>query len=112
MYSTAWTPALGEILYTIHDRHNAFDLHAIAARKRLPASPLLESTVNHLPKEISIITRYNYNAIWSYSNSHGDRYTSSEITSLAGRSRNTYLLRSLSPLSEQRMKTQSRSIVN
>ena len=41
----------------IHETSNTFDRHAIAARKRLPGR-FVESTVGHLPKEISRATRY------------------------------------------------------
>lgn len=42
----------------LHESDNVYDRFAITARKRLPGSPLIESTVGHLPKEISRITRY------------------------------------------------------
>lgn len=41
----------------IHEPSNAFDRHAIAARKKLPGR-LVESTVGHLPKEVSWATRF------------------------------------------------------
>ena len=43
---------------TIHESDNVHDRYAIAARKRLPGSMLVESTVGHLPKEISRATRF------------------------------------------------------
>lgn len=58
VYKDIWNPVLGEELCTIHESDNVYDRFAIAARKRLPGSPLIESTVGHLPKEISRITRY------------------------------------------------------
>ncbi len=58
VYQTVWTPTLNESLPTIHESDNDKDCYAIAARKRLPGSALLESTVGHLPKEISRITRF------------------------------------------------------
>ena len=57
VYRTVWTPTLHESLYTIHESDNAVDRNAIAARKRLPGS-IVESTIGHLPKEISRATRY------------------------------------------------------
>ncbi len=56
-YRTIWTPVLHEIIPVIHEQDNPYDRHAIAARKLLPGS-ITESTVGHLPKEISRITRY------------------------------------------------------
>jgi hypothetical protein len=53
VYMTSWTPILGDRMPAIHES----DPYAIAARKRLPGT-LMESTVGHLPKEISRITRY------------------------------------------------------
>lgn len=46
------------ILPTIHESSNPYDRYAIAARKSLPGSLLFESTVGHLPREISRFTRY------------------------------------------------------
>ena len=43
-------------VHTIHK--SPVDTHTIAARKRLPGSVILESTVGHLPKEISRATHY------------------------------------------------------
>ena len=57
VYRTVWTPTLHESLYTIHESDNMVDRNAIAARKRLPGLAV-ESTVGHLPKEISRSTRY------------------------------------------------------
>ena len=57
VYKTVWIPTLHESLYTIHESDNAVDRNAIAARKRLPGSAA-ESTIGHLPKEISRATRY------------------------------------------------------
>ena len=57
VYREEWTPTLNELLCTIHERNNIFDHYAIAARKRLPGR-LVESTVGHLPKEISRVTRF------------------------------------------------------
>ena len=53
-----WTPTLHESMATIHESDNGHDRYAIAARKRLPGSMLVESTVGHLPKEISSATRF------------------------------------------------------
>ncbi len=58
VYRTIWTPTLGETMATIHESGNPHDCYAIAARKYLPGTGLLESTVGHLPKEISRITRF------------------------------------------------------
>ena len=57
VYQVQWIPTLNEILPTIHERDNSCDRYAIAARQRLPGQ-IIESTVGHLPKEISRITRY------------------------------------------------------
>ena len=51
------TPVLHEALHIIHERNNAVDRHAIAARKRLPGT-IAESTIGHFPKEISRATRF------------------------------------------------------
>ena len=48
---------LNEILPTIHELNNSHDRYAIAARQRL-LGQIIESTVVHLPKEISRITRF------------------------------------------------------
>lgn len=58
VYRTVWIPTLHETLCLIHESDNTVDRYAIAARKRLPGSVLLESTIGHLPKEISRATRY------------------------------------------------------
>ena len=42
-----------EILPAIHKRSNLYDRYAIAARKSMPRVVAVESTVGHLPKEIS-----------------------------------------------------------
>ena len=57
VYMTSWTPTLGDRMLAIHESGYLHDPYAIAARKRLPGA-LMESTVGHLPKEISRITRY------------------------------------------------------
>ena len=44
-----WTPILNEILPTIHEINNVYDLYAIAAIRRLPGQ-IVESVVGHLPK--------------------------------------------------------------
>ena len=51
VYQREWTPILNEVLPAIHD------CYAIAARKRLPGQ-IIYSTVGHLPKEISRVTRF------------------------------------------------------
>ena len=56
-YRAVWTPQLNEGLPTIHERTNPHDRYAIAARKRLTGC-IGESTVSHLPKEISRVTRF------------------------------------------------------
>ena len=56
-YRPVWTPQLNEVLPTIHERTNPHDHYAIAARKRLTGC-IGESTVGHLPKEISRVTRF------------------------------------------------------
>ena len=57
-YRAIWTPTLHEILPTIHQRSNPYDRYAIATRKSLPGIVAVESTVGHLPREISRLTRY------------------------------------------------------
>ena len=57
-YKVIWTPALNEILPAIHESGNSFDCYAIAARKCLPGTLAVESTVGHLPKELSRFTRF------------------------------------------------------
>ena len=57
VYRTVWNPQLNEILPTVHEHGNRYDRFAIAARKRLPGTTSA-STVGHLPKEISRVTRY------------------------------------------------------
>ena len=56
-YRAVWTPQLNEVLPTIPERTNPHDRYAIAARKRLTGC-IGESTVGHLPKEISPVTRF------------------------------------------------------
>ena len=56
-YRAVWTSQLNEVLPTIHERTNPHDCYAIAARKRLTGC-IGESTVGHLPKEISRVTRF------------------------------------------------------
>ena len=51
-YSAIWTPALHEILPTIHQRSNPYDRYAIAARKSLLGTSAVESTVGHLPRDL------------------------------------------------------------
>ena len=57
-YRAIWTPVLHEILPTIHKRSNPYDRYAIEARKSLPGTRVVESTVGHLPREISRLTRF------------------------------------------------------
>ena len=57
-YRAIWTPVLHEILPAIHERSNPHDRYAIAARKSLPGTTVVESTVGHLPREISRLTRF------------------------------------------------------
>jgi len=57
-YRAIWTPTLHEILPTIHERSNPYDRYAISARTSLPGTLVVESTVGHLPKEISRLTRF------------------------------------------------------
>ena len=59
-YRAIWTPALHKILPTIHERSNPYDRYAIAAcaRNSLPGTLVVESTVGHLPREISRLTRF------------------------------------------------------
>ena len=52
-YHVYWTAVLQETLCTIHESDNSVDRHII---EKLPGSVLLESTVGHLPKEISRAT--------------------------------------------------------
>ena len=79
VYKDIWTHVLGEELCTIHESDDHHVRFAIVARKRLPGSQLIESTVGHLPKEISRITQYNmmmYGAIVSVKvmDAHQRRY--------------------------------------
>ena len=55
-YRAIWRPVLHELLSTIHERGNRYDRYAIAARKALPGTIAVESTVGHLPREISRFT--------------------------------------------------------
>ena len=57
MYRTSWTPVLHEALYIIHERNNAVDRHAIAARKRFPGT-IAESTIDHFPPKIARATKF------------------------------------------------------
>ena len=57
-YRALWTPILHKILPSIHERSNPYDRYAIAARKSLPGTLAVESTVGHLPREISRFTRF------------------------------------------------------
>ena len=58
VYRNVWNPVLDEALSAIRESGNLHDPYAIAARKHLPGSLLLETTVGHLPKEISRLTWY------------------------------------------------------
>jgi hypothetical protein len=51
VYRTIWTPTLGEMMATIYESGNPHNCYAIAARKHLPGTGLLESIVGHLPKK-------------------------------------------------------------
>ncbi len=55
VYRNIWHPEQDEVLRTIHEYDNPHDRYAIAAKKRIGG---LESTVGHLPKEISRLTRF------------------------------------------------------
>ena len=57
-YRALWTPTLHEVLTTIHESGNPYDHYAIAARKSLPGTLAVESTVGHLPREICRLTRF------------------------------------------------------
>ena len=57
VYMKDWTPTLNDVLSTIHESGNIHDCYAIAARKCLSGS-VVDSTVGHLPKEISRVTRF------------------------------------------------------
>ena len=57
-YRAIWTPVLHEILPTIHERSNPYDRYAIDARRSLPGTRVIESSVGHLPREISRLTRF------------------------------------------------------
>ena len=57
VYRAVWTPGLNEVLSMVHERTNPHGHYAIAARKRL-AGCIGESTVGHLPKKISSVTRF------------------------------------------------------
>jgi len=57
-YRAIWTPTLHEIQLIIHERSNPYDRYAIAATKSLPGTLVVESTVGHLPKEISRLMRF------------------------------------------------------
>ena len=56
-YKKIWKPKEGDSLRFVHDKENAFDRHAIAAKRPCPGriGPVV---VGHLPKEISRVTRY------------------------------------------------------
>ena len=55
VYKDIWNPVLGEE-FVLFMKDNLYDHFAIATRKQLPGSLLIESTVRHLPKETSRIT--------------------------------------------------------
>ena len=57
-YRAIWIPALNEILPTIHERSYPYDHYVIAARKFLLGTLVVESTVDHLLREISRLTRF------------------------------------------------------
>ena len=50
------TPVLHEILPTMHEKSIPYDHYAIAARKSLPGTRVVKSTVGHLPREMSRLT--------------------------------------------------------
>ena len=54
MYHTLWNSRHHEVLPTVHERNNPYDHYAVAAGP----GRISESTVGHLPIEISRITRY------------------------------------------------------
>ena len=51
-YQKIWSPKEGEILNCYHKRDNAFDVFAIKAESKN------RSTVGHLPREVSQITKF------------------------------------------------------
>ena len=57
VYNEVWSPIVGEQLKCCYERNNCYDRYAIAAQKRL-RGPLADSTVGHLPREISRATRF------------------------------------------------------
>ena len=57
VYKNESKPILNETLPAIHEAENVYDCYVIAAWKKLPRQTV-ESTLGHLPKEISLITRY------------------------------------------------------
>ena len=57
VYKEVWSPIVGEQLKCCYERNNCYDRHAIAATKRLRGR-LADSTVGHLPREISRATRF------------------------------------------------------
>ena len=57
-YKAIWTPGLDETIAVIRERDNPYDHNAVAARKSLPGTLAVESTIGHLPKEISRFTSF------------------------------------------------------
>lgn len=57
VYKEVWSPIVGEQLKCCYERNNCYDRYAIAATKRLRGR-LANSTVGHLPREISRATRF------------------------------------------------------
>jgi len=54
-YSNAWRPEQDEVIRTVHEYDNPHERYAIAAKKRTGG---LESTVCHLSKKTSRLTRF------------------------------------------------------
>ena len=58
VYRSIWLPVLHETIPTICERDNPYDRYAVAARKSLPGTLAVESTIGHLPKEICRFTSF------------------------------------------------------
>ena len=57
VYKELWNPKLNEMLETIHEENNPHDRYAVAAIRKT-VSRLRPVVVGHLPREISMFTRF------------------------------------------------------
>ena len=57
VYKEVWSPIAGEQLKCCYERNNCYDCYAIVTTKHL-LGRLANSTVGHLPREISRATRF------------------------------------------------------